>query len=98
VHEAANRIGGSLTEVDLLYLAAASAFDPKLIQLTDQAKERLWRAVAAHRQAEKSHGKLTLFNGLEVDVRSIFSRVHSKAALLVRAKKMVTTNPPYPGR
>jgi uncharacterized protein (DUF433 family) len=83
----------TLTELDLLYLAAASIFDPRLMQLTDQAKELLRRAIAAHCRTEKPTGKLMVFKGLEVDIRLVFSRVRSKAALLDRAKKMVTTNP-----
>ena len=83
----------SLKEVDLMYLAAASVFDPKLVQLTDQAKERLRKAIAAHCRAGKAPGKLMLFNGLEVEIRPVFSRVRSRAALLDRARKMVTTNP-----
>jgi uncharacterized protein (DUF433 family) len=82
-----------LTEVDLLYLAAVSVFDPKLIQLTDQAKERLRKAIVVRCRTKKSPRKLVLFSGLEVDIRSVFSRVRSKAALLDRAKRMVTTNP-----
>jgi uncharacterized protein (DUF433 family) len=85
--------GRTLNEVDLLYLAAASVFDPKLVQLTDQAKERLRKAIAAQCRTGRSPGKLTLFNGLEVDIRPVFSKIRSNVALLDRAKKMVTENP-----
>lgn len=83
----------TLKEIDLIYLATASVFDPKLVQLTDQAKQRLRRAIAEHYRTEKSSGKLMLFNGLEVDIRPVLSKVRSRAVRLQRAKKMVATNP-----
>jgi uncharacterized protein (DUF433 family) len=82
-----------LTETDLLSLAALSIFDPKLMQLTGPAKERLRRAIASYCRLGRGPEKLMFFQGLELDVRSVVVKVRSKAARLERAKKMVTINP-----
>lgn len=82
-----------LTETDLLYLAVASVFDPKLVQLTEQAKDRLRKAIASYYRVGRNPEKLMLFQGLELDVRPVVAKLRSKTARLDRAKKMVITNP-----
>ena len=83
----------TLTEADLIYLAAASIFDSRLVQLTDEAKDQLRKTIASYWRLAKKPGKLRLFRGLELDVKPVVARVRSKAALLDRAKKMVVRNP-----
>lgn len=85
-----------LTEADVLYLATAGIFDPKLVQLTDQAKDRLRRAIAFHCKGKYSR-KVVLFDGLELDVEPVIAKVRSMAALLERAKKMVVRSPSIRG-
>ncbi len=53
----------TLTETDLLYLAASSLFDPNLVQLTEQAKSRLRKAIASQIKSGKTMRKLVLFEG-----------------------------------
>jgi uncharacterized protein (DUF433 family) len=81
-----------LTDTDLIYLTIISIFDRRLVQLTEQAKSRLRKAIAAYCRTGRKAGKLILFDGLELEVRPVVTRVQSKAALLDRANKIVTTN------
>jgi uncharacterized protein (DUF433 family) len=83
----------SLTEADLLYLAASSIFDPDMVQLTQQARVQLRKAFAAHCAIGKTPRKLLLFGGLELDVRRMVAKMRSQAARLDRAKKIVAINP-----
>jgi uncharacterized protein (DUF433 family) len=83
----------SLLKTDVIYLAAMSIFDPTLIELTDQAKERLWKAINSARKIRK----IIFAEGLNLDLTGVVARVRSKTALLDRARKMVVVNPAIRG-
>jgi uncharacterized protein (DUF433 family) len=79
-----------LLETDVVYLAASSIFDPKLMQLTDRAKARLRKAIDS---SARKPGRIPFLEGLDLDLRPVMAKVRSKTALLDRAKKMVVVNP-----
>jgi uncharacterized protein (DUF433 family) len=85
--------GRTLTESDLLYLAIINIFDPKLFQFTESAKGRLHKAIASFCRLDRNPEKVTPFEGLELNVRPVVTKVRSKVARLGRAKRMVIVDP-----
>ena len=83
----------TLLKTDVIYLAAISIFDPTLMQLTDQAKERLWKAISATPNVRK----IMLAEGLNLDLNRVVARVWANTTLLDRARKMVVVNPAIRG-
>jgi uncharacterized protein (DUF433 family) len=65
-----------------------SIVDPKLMQLTDQAKEQVWKTISSVPKARK----IMFSEGFSLDLTGIVARVRTKTALLDRARKMVVVN------
>jgi uncharacterized protein (DUF433 family) len=89
------RIDGKrvLSETEIVYLAATEIFDPKLVQLTERAKERLLKAISSSGGRTQKPSKVVLVEGLQLDLKPIFAKVRANAKMLAHAAKMVVINP-----
>jgi uncharacterized protein (DUF433 family) len=89
----------ALREEDLVYLAAAKRFEPTLVQLTSEGKDRLRDAIATYRyrSPKQKSGFSLLGGGLLLDLKGVVKEVRSQVTLLDRARKMVIEDPEIRG-
>jgi uncharacterized protein (DUF433 family) len=80
----------SLQQEDLFYLAVARSLDTRLVQLTNEGKERLRDTILTHLRQGKSKRALPLFGGgLSLDFKQVLQIVRSRLDCLERARQMV---------
>src|SRR6202167_6668907 len=62
-----------LAKADVIYLATMSIVDPKLMQLSDQAKEQVWKTISSVPKARK----IMFSEGFSLDLTGIVARVRT---------------------
>lgn len=81
----------ALREEDLFYLVVAKGLDTRLVQLTNEGKDKLHEAIVVYWRSKKAPRKeLPLFGGrLSLDLKSVLEEVRSKLEQLKQARAMV---------
>jgi uncharacterized protein (DUF433 family) len=89
----------ALREEDLVYLAAAKRFDPALVQLTSEGKNRLHDAIVTYydRRRAQKWGFPLFGGGFSLNLKGVVREIRSKLTLLDRARKMVIEDPEIRG-
>ncbi len=89
----------ALRQEDLFYLAVAKVLDTRLLQLTNEGKDKLHEAIVAYCRGKKAPKKeLPLFGSrLLLDLKSVLEEVPSKLERLKQARTMVVKDPDIRG-
>ena len=96
----AKKSGGrrSLQKEDLFYLAVAKSLDTRLMQLTNEGRERLHDTIVTYIRRGQTKQRFSLFgSGLTLDLKQVLEEVRWRLVRLETARKMVVEDPEIRG-